>query len=221
MTEIKWILITLSFFIAQANAQDFQLCGELGQGGTVPYQGLNGWLYREIDLKDKYYTAPTLKWLEELQKALATQGIRLAIVAIPTRASLDPNSLTTSEVVATNYDQTAARAAYTQAISDLQQLSIIAPDLSQIPSELTPNFFLRRNNHWTSEGARVSASIVAQAIQVQSVEVYEQLPKTDFASKNLGVQEVTGAFNKIVQDVCGITLDSQETKLEVLLCTMP
>ena len=156
-----------------------------------------GWLLRRDDLLTTFDLEPTtLGYLEALDKALLVQGVTLIIAAQPPRGvALEAESVP-------DYTPSEAVESYEAVRNTLQEAGLYVTDLTAAVAE-TPNYFFRRDHHWTPDGARASADAVAQTLtstpEFRSI-IFEQ---RKFQTEIVGTEEQLGSFGKAIGQICG------------------
>ena len=156
-----------------------------------------GWLLRSDDLITTFTLDPqTLRYLKTLDKVLEGRGVTLIVAAQPPRGvALAADSLP-------DYAPDAAVAQYEGARNTLQDAGLVVTDLAAVAAK-TPNYFFRRDHHWTSDGARASADAVARTLEstpaFQPVEAKQRAFKTEAVRTEAQV----GSFGEAVGRICG------------------
>ena len=159
------------------------------------HAGPDGWLLRDDDLTTTAAVEPsTLAYLTRLTDALAAQGVALILAAQPPRGvALPPESLP-------GYDPGAALAQYAEVRADLETTGLYVADLGSVAKE-TPDYFFRRDHHWTPDGAEASAQAVADT--VRATRAYEGLEPKTFQTETAGREEQVGSFGEAIGRICG------------------
>ena len=159
------------------------------------HTGPDGWLLRDDDLTTTAAVEPsTLAYLTRLTDALAARGVTLVLAAQPPRGvALPADSLP-------GYDPGAALAQYAEVRADLETTGLHVTDLGSV-ARATPNYFFRRDHHWTPDGAEASAQAVADT--VRATETYAQLEPKPFQTENVGQEEQVGSFGEAIGRICG------------------
>lgn len=159
------------------------------------HAGPDGWLLRDDDLNTAFrLDEQTLGYLERLNGALAAKGVTLILAAQPPRgAALTAESLP-------GYDPGAARRRYAEARATLQEAGISVAGLAAAVAD-TPDYFFRRDHHWTPSGAAASAQAVAQI--VTSTAAYQDLIPQTFRTERVGREEQVGSFGAAIGRICG------------------
>ena len=159
--------------------------------------GPEGWLLRHDDLVTTFeLKRETLGYLAALNKALSAQGVTLIVAAQPPRGvALAAGSMP-------DYKPAEVLASYEAVRRTLQNAGLQVTDLAEVVMQ-TPNYFFRRDHHWTPEGSRASAQAVAQTLtstpEFRSVVSEQRKFKTEAAR----TEEQLGSFGKAIGQICG------------------
>ncbi len=159
------------------------------------HAGPDGWLLRDDDLTTTFTVEPdTLAYLERLTAALSDKGVTLVLAAQPPRGvALAPGSLQ-------GYDPGAAVKRYAEVRSALETTGLRVTDLAAA-AQATPNYFFRRDHHWTPDGAEASAQAVAETLR--AARVYRQLEPGTFTTEVTRQEEQVGSFGEAIGRICG------------------
>jgi alginate biosynthesis protein AlgX len=131
--------------------------------------GADGFLFRSrIDMRDyaPLKSGPK-KELLKVVAALRERGTEVVLVVPPPRPVADRSRLIEAEVAALGYDVAAAEAGYTAMLDDLRSSGVLVADvLGRARGHLGEDepFYLRRDIHWSSDGARIAADAAAETI---------------------------------------------------------
>ncbi len=161
--------------------------------------GKDGWLFRShFDLKFRFkLTERTIDSFRRLGDAFRSKGTELVIVMMPTRGLVHYNQLTPQELE--EFDHKAAKRSYLKMLDDMRRSGVAVADMSE--ADTVDNYFLKRDNHWTHEGAKFTAEAVANTIK--TMPVYDELKKTDFSNKEITAsQEATHRYAEFVNKIC-------------------
>jgi alginate biosynthesis protein AlgX len=161
------------------------------------HAGPDGWLLRDDDLNTAFrLEGRTLGYLERLNETLEAKGVTLILAAQPPRgAALTAESLP-------GYDPAAALRRYAEARATLEGSGLRVADLAAVVTD-TPDYFFRRDHHWTPSGAEGSARAVAQT--VASTAAYRELTPQTFRTEAVGREEQIGSFGEAIGRICGDT----------------
>lgn len=170
-------------------------------------QGSDGWLFRsEADLLELF--GPTqlgLARMSDLRQALRRRGTELVIVMQPPRGLMHLDKLKNSSFP---YNAGVARASYERTLRDLRAAGFVVPALERLLSAKNTNrYFWRTDHHWTPEGTRLTAQIVAEAIR--RMPQYKHLRKQKFVSRREGVLARGGTLGTAAAALCGYQTPKQ------------
>ncbi len=159
------------------------------------HAGPDGWLLRDDDLTTTFMVAPdTLAYLERLTAALSDKGVALVLAAQPPRGvALPAGSLP-------GYNPGAALGRYADVRAALETTGLHVTDLGRVASE-TPNYFFRRDHHWTPDGAEASARAVAETLR--AAQLFGQLEPETFTTEATQEEEQMGSFGEAIGRICG------------------
>lgn len=151
-----------------AKARDLSAYRSKSLGLLVP--GADGFLFRSrIDMRDyRPLKSGPKKELLKVVAALRERGTELVLVVPPPRPVADSARLIADEVAALGYDVAAAEAGYEAMLQDLRMDGVhVADVLGRARAGLAADepFYLRRDIHWSSDGARVAAEAAAETIR--------------------------------------------------------
>ncbi len=159
--------------------------------------GPGGWLLRQDDLLTTFELEPTtLEYLKTLSEALAAQGVTLIIAAQPPRGTaLEAGSIP-------NYTPGEALARYEAVRATLQDAGLHVTDLAAVVTA-TPNYFFRRDHHWTPDGSRASAAAVAQTVKATPAFRSTAAKAQTFTTAAVETVAQTGSFGEAIGQICG------------------
>lgn len=171
--------------------------------------GRDGWLFRsDIDLSTDFsLDDKALVELSRLREALAQQGTRLVLLYLPARGLMAPNHMTPEQRA--QYDFPAALAAYRAALQRFRDRSgVVVPPLDRlVEAQPDYDFYFRRDHHWTSEGARRAAALVAETLR--ALPEYAALPKHEYRVQPATVLGKRGPLQNYAAMICGDTASDQ------------
>lgn len=165
-------------------------------------QGKDGWLFRsEDDLRMDFGPDPEgMKRLKGFRDALAARGTELVIVLQPPRGLMHAEALPRDAPVP--YDADIAHAHYVRALREMRAQGIAVPMLEQLADQGGQGgYFFRGDHHWTPEGARRTAQIVAA--QIRELPQYEALARKRFVTARNGLLAKRGTMQKAAKMLCG------------------
>jgi mannuronan 5-epimerase len=163
--------------------------------------GKDGWLFRSrFDLKFRFrLTERTLDSFQRLAEAFRRNGSELVVVMMPTRGLVHYEELLPPQ--SEEFDVKAAKKNYLQMLSELRSTGLAVADMSNV-DEIN-NYFLKRDNHWTTTGAEFTAQKVSEVIK--ALPAYNSLKKTSFKTNPLPGEskEATHRYAEFVNKICG------------------
>lgn len=170
-------------------------------------EGKEGWVYRSgDDFLEDFAADASYTGLKELTAYLASRGTRLMILYTPTRALMTPAYLPPDRF---NYDR--ALESYLAKVEKLRSLGVIVPDMETlIHASRNTDFYFKRDIHWSPNGSRTAAKLVASTIRQLSI----PLPKAEqhVVNKPMGTYSIHGFMQKGIQIICGGTYIPQYFK---------
>lgn len=170
------------------------------QSFTTLLQGKDGWLFRtDDDLRTSFGPdAAGYAALRRFDAALKARGTELVMVYQPSRGLMHPDKLPAS--ARRQFNPEAARAAYRHALQRFRALGITVPPLDHLFGE-DGAYFYRGDHHWTPEGARRTAQVVADTIR--GLPQFAGIPRKKFTTEKVGIWAKRGTFQKAATQLCG------------------
>lgn len=161
------------------------------------HAGPEGWLLRDDDLATEFdWDLQTFTYLRRLNEALAAQGVTLIIAAQPPRGvALDMGSVP-------DYLPKDALERYSTLRKTLQNAGLVVTDLAAVVGN-TPDYFFRRDHHWTPDGARSSAEAVAKTIASTPTFGSTTFAPQTFRTEALETEAQRGSFGEAIGRICG------------------
>lgn len=164
-------------------------------------QGSDGWLFRsQADLLTDF--APDAEGVQRLvrfQRALRARGVELVMMIQPPRGLMHADKL---RDLGYPYDADAARASYLRTLHDLRAHGIAVPALETLLEDKgAEDYFWRTDHHWTPDGTRRTAQLVAE--KVRSMPAYADLPRQKFVTRREGLLARGGTLAHAASDLCG------------------
>lgn len=164
-------------------------------------RGKDDWLFRTTvtSKTDFAVEEKTVTLLKQLQDRLKAKGTDLVILLPPTQGGAVNGEFLTDEAIKKHgFNPTLAKKNYADAIASLKAAGINAVGVTDYPEGKA--FFYKRDHHWNPDGAKASAESVAAL--VKALPSYAALPKTEFATKEMGKEDYKGAYVKAFMTVC-------------------
>jgi hypothetical protein len=218
----RYLLLTLLALMACAPAptrthspvavpETYRPCPAVRQLERPVWQGRDGWLFNEIDIIQRFEPGvPIDADLGRLVEAFRSQGVTLVAVVLPTRGSVYSDALGSFEDAFAAYDPVVARESYQTFLASLRGAGMVVPDLTPLVRRGAP-FYLKRDQHWTSAGARRVAQRVAQALQ--DLSTYEGLETSTFRTRSLGHVNQTGWLEEKVETACNVLIPDESVEI--------
>lgn len=158
--------------------------------------GKNGWVFRaRSDFTTTFGPEPeSLAMLKIFARELKKRGTRLMMVYLPSRGlmhhdqSLQP------------FDDTLALASYRASLQRFRDIGVAAAPLDQLVGHMQGDFFLKRDLHWTSDGAEATAQIVAKS--VSHYPFYKDLPTGTYHTELVGFAPVIAKWHQVIGELC-------------------
>lgn len=200
-----------------APSYDIQLCCQLCPKAADPAaysgssyledfrvleQGRNDWLFRSgIDLTTSITISDaSIDQLRRLARALRARGSELVIVFQPPRGLMDVDQLTPAQ--RKQYDFAAAKRSYAHALERIRSAGVaVAPIDKLVDEHKGYEYFFRRDHHWTPDGARHTAQLVADT--VRALPAFKDVPREQFVTKPASLIGKPGTLQKVATQLCG------------------
>jgi alginate biosynthesis protein AlgX len=165
-------------------------------------EGTGDWLFRtETDLATDFTVNEAVYAdLARMVEALNARGTQVLLVDLPRRGLLAADELLPAD--RERYDRTAALVNYRRALQRFRDAGFIVPDyglLAERPD--ASDYFFHRDGHWTPEGARRSAELIADT--VRRLPLFAVLPKKEFTTTAVGQQRHPGVLAIVASQICG------------------
>lgn len=165
-------------------------------------RGKDDWLFRtEVDL-DTQFTLDdgVYAGLARLVQALEARGTQVLLMDLPRRGLLTANELLPADRA--RYDAKTALANYRRALQRFRDIGFIVPDYGRLIEHADgTEYFFRRDGHWTPDGARRTAELIAET--VKALPLYAKLRKKTFTTKRQGLQRHPGVLSIVASQICG------------------
>lgn len=205
---IKIILIAVGLIVlslaSTALTQMFQICPEANtKQGIQVFQGLDGWLFHRGDvIDDAEINEQSIRQLERLANAFAHRNMQVALAIVPPRSVFHNDKFDLSQEIFQSYDNALAELAYNDAVSTLNKLGFLTPDLlSYVKEQGNPKAFsFSLDSHWSPDGARTVARSLAETIQ--SLPEYEFIETIDYEMIEAGVRERITDLSRYARTAC-------------------
>lgn len=188
-----------------AKARDLSAYRSKSLALLVP--GADGFLFRSrIDMRDygPLKSGPK-KELLKVVAALRERGTEVVLVVPPPRPVADRARLLASEVAALGYDVAAADAGYEAMLEDLRASGVhVADVLGRARAGLGADepFYLRRDIHWSSDGARIAAEAAAETIR--GLPLAGSLERRAFVTEPREVGDADEKLGEALEKICDV-----------------
>lgn len=175
------------------------------KGTRILAEGADGWLFRtENDLIESVQPPDPRLYddMARLRKALNARGVQVVMVSSPPRGLVEYQRLSPALRERYNYDL--ALKNYRAHLDSLRAAGFIVPDSSKFANESVEqgdNFYLQRDLHWTSAGARRTAQLVAAEIRAQKLDA--DLPHKEYTTTRNGSKTTFGTISRTATQLCG------------------
>ena len=152
----------------------------------------------------------TIAQLGRLAKVLDESGTTLVYVTIPAKSQAMAQYLP-ERADDYGFDAEMAEMIYTDIVDRMSAVGIVAPDIMTALQNVKGDerAFFGADFHWTSEGARAAAEMIATAIKAHPA--YGELTPSSFESKPLGKQVAFSGMRRSLQGFCKTALPPTET----------
>lgn len=180
--------------------------------GTLT-QGFGGWFFREeADFTENFNLFPETRWfLDRFTQALKEKNTKLVFISIPSRSWVAENFLDYNNSVQSKFNSAKAKQNFAAYLARLKELGIVTPDLTQAlhkARKINQPFFFKRDHHWTSQGAEMTAKEVARAIA--ELPEYKSATKKKFETAFKDNQLWKTAMPLSIQRVCETDMPAEE-----------
>jgi alginate biosynthesis protein AlgX len=165
-------------------------------------EGTGDWLFRtETDLDtDLAVSEAVYADLARMVTALNARGTQVLVLDIPPRGLFTADKLLPAD--RERYDRTSALANYRQTLQRFREIGFIVPDygsLADLPD--ADDYFFRQDTHWTPEGARRTAELIADT--VQALPLHAGLLRKEFTTTAVGLRRHPGVLAIVASQICG------------------
>ena len=207
------LALGLAPFVAMADTANGYGCSAYEFSTSLPsVEGKDGVFFRTFaDLRLQHpMDQRTIILLGRLAQVLKENGTTLVYVTIPAKSQVMIDYLP-QHVEDYGFDPEMAQMIYTDIISRLAAVGIVAPDLmtalQNVKGDERP--FFGADFHWTSQGARAAAQAIGTEIKASPA--YADVTPSTFESKPVGKQVAFSGMRRSLQSFCKDPLPSTET----------
>lgn len=165
-------------------------------------QGQGDWLFRsDIELATQFTIDDhVVVDLARMVRAFKAHGTQILMLDFPPRGVLHADKLLPGD--RRGFNDKLALANYRAALQRFRDAGFIVPDyglLAEHPDGT--EYFFHRDGHWTPDGARRTAELIADT--VKTLPVYAELHKRAFATKRVGRNRHPGVLSIVASQICG------------------
>jgi alginate biosynthesis protein AlgX len=171
-------------------------------GNRLTIQGRDDWLFRtEVDLDTEFtLDEGVYAGLARMVKALNARGTQVLLMDLPRRGLLTADRLLPADRA--RYDAKTALVNYRRSLQRFRDAGFIVPDYGRLIEQPDgTEYFFRRDGHWTPDGARRTAELIADT--VKALPLYAQLRRKTFVTKRMGQQRHPGVLAIVASQICG------------------
>lgn len=164
--------------------------------------GKDRWLFRStVDLTNSFGMPSSMAAeYARLIAELGEKGTTLAMILQPTRGLMHRDKVRPDKRQGFEFEQ--ARESFGAYLNQLRTAGAVVPDMTQLvdhpPEEA---YFFKRDHHWTPQGARATARVVANHLKQQLI--YQQLTKKAYQTEGGLTHYRDGTLNLALQRLCG------------------
>ena len=213
------LLVGIVSVIPLGRAQ-VELCDK---AGTLT-RNTNGSFYYSSDLRYGQDLTDLNTWIQRLNDVLTADGTLLVLVPTPRRGMANGEIVTDTaalNALEINFDAVEARTYYQDYVASLAP--VVAVDLIGGATTLTgkPLEFQKFDRHWTSEGAQVSAQVVAQVLLANPT--YQALAgpgSAKFSTTLTGTEPGGNKIFELIVENCGALPDELKEQVNVYTTKM-
>ena len=223
MSRNLTLAITL---LAATSTQAEPYCQALltGEGLEAKYARLapihsdteSGWIFPSDQLKDRYDLKSSARELVvEIVHEFDKRGIPLVILVPPPRPIVAGRVDLSAAMGDDSYDFEAAEQSFDALKDGLNEAGAIAPNLQEVAlsdPDIRKNFYFRRDIHWTTHGALMSASKLAEVVSERHPDLFSETP-TESPSNFSPSDEIEerGSLADIVRKACDFDPGSEKS----------
>ena len=163
--------------------------------------GKDKWLFRSaVDLSNDFGMPKAMRpEFARLMATFAAKNIQVAIAIQPTRGLMHRDKIRPD--YAHGFDYAVARHNLANYIEQLRQGGALVPNIMPLVENPPPDYFFRRDHHWTPAGAKATARIVADTILAHPI--HAQLTTKRFRTEPGVIIPKDGTMNRGLKRICG------------------
>lgn len=169
--------------------------------------GKNGWVFRtENDIRQNWsVNDKTAHYLLSLQKAFKSRNADLVVVMPPVRGMVQYAELSQRNRERYGLDPETAWESYQTSLEGLRRQGVNIVGVGR--QEVTPDFFYKRNHHWTATGARITAKKTAAF--AKNLGIYSFIPKKGYETSLPVPIAYQSSFEKAFKTACNSDLPDE------------
>jgi alginate biosynthesis protein AlgX len=177
-------------------------------------QGGDGWFFRaeNTDL-DEFFVldSESLAYVARLGAALRERGTRLVLMPVPTRALVAYDQLDRAVPLQGLYAKRDALAEFRAYVAAFRKagLDVVDLDPEAIRARMGPAFYLKRDLHWTPQGAKLAAQIAATEID-RLLGARAAEGRATYVTRELRTEPMTGRLQTMINQFCDDAVPAQE-----------
>jgi alginate biosynthesis protein AlgX len=185
-----------------------------GNEDDILSQGRDGWFFRaeNTDL-DEFFVldGESLSYMARLGAALADRGTRLVLMPVPTRALVAYDQMDPAVPLQGRYARRDALAEYRAFVKSLGAIGLPVVDLDpeSIRGRIGPAFYLKRDLHWTPQGAKFAAGLAAADID-RLLGASAADGRARFTTRQVRTEPMTGRLQSMINQYCDDPVPAQE-----------
>lgn len=185
-----------------------------GEEDDILSQGRDGWFFRaeNTDL-DEFFVldSESLSSMARLGAALRGRGTRLVLMPVPTRGLVAYDRMDVGVPLQGRYARRDALAEYRATVKAFRGVGLDVVDLDpeMIRARIGPAFYLKRDLHWTPQGAKFTAQLAAADID-RLLGPMAAEGRARFTTRQVRTEPMTGRLQATINQYCDDPVPAQE-----------
>ncbi|MEP7246960.1 MAG: alginate biosynthesis protein AlgX, partial [Gammaproteobacteria bacterium] len=174
----------------------------------ITIQGTGDWLFRtEVDLDTEFAVDEAVYAdLSRMVRELNARGTQILLLDLPRRGLLAADKLLPAN--RERYDRKTTLTNYRRMLQRFRDIGFIVPDYGLLAEQPDgAGYFFHRDGHWTPDGARRTARLIADAVMAQPF--YGGLRRKAFKTRQVGQQRHPGVLSIVASQICGGNFPSE------------
>lgn len=168
------------------------------EGENAFVGGKQGWLFRPPDMVERFSLDLTvMQRAGRLVSAMQSRGSELVVYVVPTRPMVQLEMLAPDST----FDADLAARTYADLNLWLRGLGVLPVDLLTPALAAEEPFYHRTDQHWTVDGAQLSAKAVAQAIK--GSERWKGTPRREHTTAYVRTEKGRAPLAEALHETCG------------------